>query len=39
MSKTPEPKNNYLRQILIIVLVVVVIVAAVCVIRAIGAGN
>ena len=37
MSKTPEPKNNYLRQILIIALIVVVIVAVVCVIRAVGA--
>ncbi len=34
MSKTPEPKNNYLRQICIIVLSVVVIVAAVCLFRA-----
>ena len=39
MSKTPEPKNNYLCQILIIVLAVVVIVAVVCLFRALGPGN
>ena len=38
MSNTPEPKNHYLRQILIIVLAVVVIVLAVCLFTALGSG-
>lgn len=38
MSNTPEPKNRYLRQILIIVLAAAVIVLAVRLFKALGSG-